>query len=109
MKRTFYPTKIFAIIKTCFKTQTRKSSSVASVNQVPFPPCLSLNAPFDIDSDLARYFAILNYLKDFSICASLIKLDEHGMEQHLTTDTLKEIDIDSCWKVCHSNGRCFCC
>ena len=92
-----------------FPNTTYKSSSVASDNHDPYPPCLPLNTPFDTDIDLTRYFAIMNYLKDFSIFASPIKLDEHRMEQHLTTDTLTETDTDGCWKVYDSNGQCFCC
>ena len=92
-----------------FPSTTCKSSSVASGNQGPYPLCLPLNTLFDTDIDLAQYFAILNYLKDCSICASPIKLEEHRIEQHLTTDTLTETDIDGCWKVYDSNGQCFCC
>ena len=92
-----------------FPNTTCKSSSVVSDNQGPYRPCLPLNTPFDTDIDLTQYFAILNYLKDFSTCASPTKLDEHRMEQHLTTDTLTEIHIDGCWKVYDSSGQCFCC
>ena len=92
-----------------FLNTTCTSSSVASDNQGPYPPCLPLNTPYDTDIDLTQCFAILNYSKYFSICASPIKLVEHRMEQHLTTDTLTETDIDGCWKVYDSDGQCFCC
>ena len=48
--------------------------SATSINHTPYRSCLQLNLLFKNDADRARYFAILNYLKDFSICASPIQL-----------------------------------
>ncbi|CAF4937059.1 unnamed protein product [Rotaria magnacalcarata] len=44
-----------------------KCVSTVSGNQAPYHSCLSPNLIFNNNTDLARYFTILNYLKDFNI------------------------------------------
>ncbi|CAF3125360.1 unnamed protein product [Rotaria socialis] len=86
-----------------------KCVSTASGNQAPYHLCLPPNLIFNNDTDLARYFVILNYLKDFNMCASSIRLNENQMVQQAATDTLMDMDMGECWKVYDSEGHCFCC
>ncbi|CAF1580235.1 unnamed protein product [Rotaria magnacalcarata] len=86
-----------------------KCVSTASGNQAPYHLCLPPNLIFNNDTDVARYFAILNYLKDFNMCASSIRLNENQMVQQAATDTLMDMDMGECWKVYDSEGHCFCC
>ncbi|CAF4983103.1 unnamed protein product, partial [Rotaria socialis] len=82
-----------------FQSLTCTASFSTAVDQGAFPPCLPLITTFNTDIDRARYFAILNYLKDYNVYVSSIKFDEHQMTQHLTTDTSMQIGTGDCWKV----------
>ena len=95
--------------ESCFQSTMCEYLSTTSVNHAPYRSCLPLNSVFKNDADRARYFAILNYLKDFSICASPIQLGELQMAQLPTANTVIDTDTDGCWKVYDSEGHCFCC